>query len=464
MRRAFFAISFLLMVVVLLIGCKEEAKYKIEYDLDGGFCDELVYEFTAGENIIVPYPVKVGHEFIGWLDQDGEFITGVNMGAKDYYLTAKWEPYTYKIYYNLDGGVCDNLITSFKYGESVTLPTPTKEGYEFVGWYENFTLIETIENDNYHLLARWEKESYEVNVYVGNKILCTLDVDRGTKFADIELQHESLDKERFNYVIKEAYFDEAKYLSVNLNKVIEEDCDIYVNISVVPVKSYEGLKVSVVGDSISTFYSATSEVNSYYHGTNEFYYPIYSATVKSYTDTWWWKTIVGTNTTLGINNSWSGTAVYNNGNPNNSGAMNLNRINTLDDNEGVDVVLVFMGTNDCVNGNTSDTFKSSYNILLTRIHSCFPNAYVLCFTLGYSAYSGYNYTDTLRLQYNEVIKELAVKHNAGLIDLAKVQTTANYQDMLGDSLHPSLNGMNKISECAIQAIKDYFTKGFSLKL
>ena len=60
----------------------------------------------------------------------------------------------------------------------------------------------------------------------------------------------------------------------------------------------ENMKVSILGDSISTFYKEGSEMNSYYTGTNQFYYPTYSATVKSVDLTWWYKLIKNNKITI----------------------------------------------------------------------------------------------------------------------------------------------------------------------
>ena len=69
----------------------------------------------------------------------------------------------YNILYDLDGGTCSNLITSFEYGDEIILPTPFKENYEFVGWYEKDTLITEInENRDYNLKALWNKNIFYI--------------------------------------------------------------------------------------------------------------------------------------------------------------------------------------------------------------------------------------------------------------------------------------------------------------
>ena len=64
-------------------------------------------------------------------------------------------------------------------------------------------------------------------------------------------------------------------------------------------------KISILGDSLSTFYSTESLINSYYHGDNEFYYPRYSQTIKKVEQTWWHQVINNNNFELLVNNSYS---------------------------------------------------------------------------------------------------------------------------------------------------------------
>ena len=47
------------------------------------------------------------------------------------------EPLEYKINYDLDGGLCNDLELEFKHNEIVILPTPVKEGFTFIGWVSN---------------------------------------------------------------------------------------------------------------------------------------------------------------------------------------------------------------------------------------------------------------------------------------------------------------------------------------
>lgn len=71
----------------------------------------------------------------------------------------------YKINYNLGDGTSVESL-SYKVGQEIKLPTPTKKGYTFLGWYENDVLINTLDTNakrDYTLVAKWEMSTYTIN-------------------------------------------------------------------------------------------------------------------------------------------------------------------------------------------------------------------------------------------------------------------------------------------------------------
>lgn len=71
----------------------------------------------------------------------------------------------YKINYNLGDGTSVESL-SYKVGQEIKLPTPTKKGYTFLGWYENDVLINTLDTNakrDYTLVAKWEMSAYTIN-------------------------------------------------------------------------------------------------------------------------------------------------------------------------------------------------------------------------------------------------------------------------------------------------------------
>ncbi len=144
-----------------------EKVYKISYDLDGGTCNNLVTEFKSVADVKLPTPLKDGYKFIGWyeLDDENNELEIDSLEKKDYNLIAKWAK-IYNVNYDLDGGTSENLITEFTDSIDLILPEPVKEGYKFVGWYEdiddNLTLVNELINKDYTLVAKWEISKYTI--------------------------------------------------------------------------------------------------------------------------------------------------------------------------------------------------------------------------------------------------------------------------------------------------------------
>lgn len=68
---------------------------------------------------------------------------------------------TSNIVFDLDGGICDNLPTTYEEGKELVLPTPTKDGYDFLGWEYNGTVITVIAptmTGDIALKAKWQEE------------------------------------------------------------------------------------------------------------------------------------------------------------------------------------------------------------------------------------------------------------------------------------------------------------------
>ena len=219
--------------------------------------------------------------------------------------------------------------------------------------------------------------------------------------------------------------------------------------------SLEGKVVSFLGDSITTFYAPDSAVNSYYSGENQFYYPRYSASVKKVEQTWWYQLYNNTSMKLGINNSWSGSCAYGS---NSSAGQHDDRINTLDDNGMPDIVIVYLGTNDCAGGFALSDYSSAIKTIINKINALGKTQIYLT-TLGYSAYefnsSSTKYRDANRVLYNEELRKIAEEYGCGIIPLDEYVVDDNYGIYLGDNLHYNAKGATLLSLIAEKAIKEY---------
>ncbi len=157
--------------------------YNIGFDSDGGSNIASITYTIESENFALPTPSKTGYDFGGWLDKNkptDEAVFVIRKGStenRNYY--AKWIPIEYKITFNSNGG---SAIDEKKYTietETFTLPTPTKTGYTFGGWYtaSNFsgTRVESValgSMDDKTLYAKWDLIEYTITYHSngGNEI------------------------------------------------------------------------------------------------------------------------------------------------------------------------------------------------------------------------------------------------------------------------------------------------------
>ena len=106
--------------------------------------------------------------------QDGTEITNATVASEDVtVLYAKWTANTYTVTLNIDGTTTEFGTVTYgqPYGDAGTLPTPTKFGYSFVGWYNGDTAVtdeSTVDTaSNHTLVARFTKGSYTVTFDYG---------------------------------------------------------------------------------------------------------------------------------------------------------------------------------------------------------------------------------------------------------------------------------------------------------
>ena len=147
-------------------------KYQVTFNPgEDGTVTETTREVTYGQPYgTLPTPTRNGFEFVGWYNPEGNEIKSsdiVNI-TSDTTLTAKWLGAELTITFDPDGGELDTPSKKVRnkgtYGE---LPTPTKPGYTFKGWYDpNENKIESTSTvdltEDTTLVAKWEENKYTV--------------------------------------------------------------------------------------------------------------------------------------------------------------------------------------------------------------------------------------------------------------------------------------------------------------
>ncbi|MBC8600804.1 InlB B-repeat-containing protein [Parabacteroides acidifaciens] len=123
----------------------EQVTYKLTYDTKGGENPSRILEsYTIDDNDLdLPIPGKSGYNFDGWYKDDEKLssVAPFPRATENPYLMnliAHWDPIKYKITYHLDEGENPNdAIDVYTIESAVTLKEASKDGYRFMGWYDN---------------------------------------------------------------------------------------------------------------------------------------------------------------------------------------------------------------------------------------------------------------------------------------------------------------------------------------
>lgn len=125
-------------------------------------------------------PTRVGYVFQGWYaDEDlTQSYTFSTMPAENITVYAKWEGVPSTLTFETNGGDPVAPITANN-GEVITLPTPVRDGYDFVGWYTSQTFQEAFTDTEMPvgggtIYAKWTEHQYTL----------TFETNGGSAIAD----------------------------------------------------------------------------------------------------------------------------------------------------------------------------------------------------------------------------------------------------------------------------------------
>ena len=152
--------------------------YAVSFNAGGGTINSgNVTSYTYGVGAALPTDLtKIGYTFVGWYENEdfsGSAVAVIGAdetGNKTFF--AKWNANSYTVNFNANGGNVDTASTTVTYdGTYGSLPTPTRTGYSFTGWFtdsENGNKVEidtTVHiTDTQTLYAHWVKTDYNVTV------------------------------------------------------------------------------------------------------------------------------------------------------------------------------------------------------------------------------------------------------------------------------------------------------------
>ncbi len=135
----------------------EENKYTITFDTDGGSEISAITQNYATDVTAPANPTKTGYTFSNWNPE-----IPATMPAEDMTVIAQWVANRSTVTFNAGEGTVSETLKTVTFDQPYgKLPTPTRDGYEFVGWYLNdkqITAETTVNVDKDHTLtAEWKE-------------------------------------------------------------------------------------------------------------------------------------------------------------------------------------------------------------------------------------------------------------------------------------------------------------------
>ena len=170
------AVSFLMPYAPLTLTLTADKLYTVTMDTAGGDPIRPIQYTVESEAFQLPTPVRTGYIFLGWTGEgiaEPQKTIEIPQGSTgDRTYTANWQVIEYTIITLLEGG---NAGTSEEYfytvEQTVTLPTPTRTGYTFLGWtgegittpQPNVTIPKGSTGDKTYI-ENWELTEYNITM------------------------------------------------------------------------------------------------------------------------------------------------------------------------------------------------------------------------------------------------------------------------------------------------------------
>ena len=143
----------------------------IDLKCDNGTVDQKSITAHNGHTIgTLPTPTRTGYTFTGWYTEPtgGSKVDSTTKLTKSTTLYAQWKKITYTISFNANGGSVGTSKKTVEYGSTLgTLPTPTRTGYTFTGWYTaasggSKVYSTTKSTKSMTLYAQWKLNTYTI--------------------------------------------------------------------------------------------------------------------------------------------------------------------------------------------------------------------------------------------------------------------------------------------------------------
>lgn len=155
--------------------------YDITYNLNNGTnAPGNPSSYTYGTAVTLAAPTRTGYTFGGWFenaDFSGTAVTEIPADAteaKTFY--AKWTANEYTVTFDANEGTVKPESKTVTYdGTYGELPTPTRSGYKFLGWFTDVTGTDKVTANNkvsitaaQTLYAHWAEDDSKYSLWVNN--------------------------------------------------------------------------------------------------------------------------------------------------------------------------------------------------------------------------------------------------------------------------------------------------------
>ena len=123
---------------------------------------------TYGATCTLPTPSREGYVFLGWYNGNTKVSSGVWGIAGNVTLVPRWKAAEHTVTLNPNGGTVSQTTVSVAYDTPYTLPTPEREGYDFLGWYDGNNIKYAggtwHGNADVSLVAQWTVKTYNLTL------------------------------------------------------------------------------------------------------------------------------------------------------------------------------------------------------------------------------------------------------------------------------------------------------------
>ena len=144
-------------------------EYTVTFNANGGSVSPASATTKDGKLESLPTPTYDGYTFLGWYTQEdgGDEVTTDTVFTNDTTIYAHWSEQAaqaYTVTLNANGGSVSPASATTTDGKLESLPTPTYDGYDFLGWYtqkdggEKVT-TDTVFTKDTTIYAHWQKQA-----------------------------------------------------------------------------------------------------------------------------------------------------------------------------------------------------------------------------------------------------------------------------------------------------------------